>query len=117
MSVDSSTRGDRRRAALVRGQRLGDRFLVGAGIDRLHLDAGIGLLEIGGIAVDDLGDRSADRDRIEERDLGSPARTIAGRRERAGGQRGRASQKLPSSMVQFSPPVRRNEAVSSANQC
>ena len=44
--------------------------LIGAGIDRLHLDAGIGLLEVGGIAVDDLGDRAADRDRIVERDLG-----------------------------------------------
>ena len=61
-------RGRRRR--LVRRQRLDDRVLVGAGVDRLHLDAGVLLLEVGGHLVDDLGDRAADGDRVVERDLG-----------------------------------------------
>ena len=70
-------RGHRRRAALVRGERLDDGLLIGAGIDRLHLDRRVGLLEVGRVAVDDLGDRAADRDRIEERDFGAPC-AIAG---------------------------------------
>ena len=71
MSVESSIAVWRRLAALVRGERLDDRLLVGARVDRLHLDAGVLLLEIGGEAVDDLGDRPADRHRVVEGDLGA----------------------------------------------
>ena len=62
-------RRHRRLAALHRRQRLGDRVLVRAGIDRLDLDAGILLLEVRGEAVDDLRDRTADGHGEVERDF------------------------------------------------
>ena len=74
MSVDSSTEVAGGVAALVRGERLDDGLLVGAGIDRLHLDARVLLLEVGRKRVDQLGDRPADGNRIEERDLGRALR-------------------------------------------
>ena len=70
MSVESSTEVTGGVPLLCAVSALVMRFLIGAGIDRLHLDRRIGLLEIGRVAVDDLGDRAADRDRIEERDFG-----------------------------------------------
>jgi len=80
-------RGDRRLAALDRGQGLRDRLLVAAGINRLDLDPRVLLLEIGGEAIDNLGDRPADRDRIEERDfdrrLGTGARGDERHQQRA----------------------------------
>ena len=66
--VGRQQHGDvRRLAALERRERLHQRVLVGAGIDRLDGDAGIFLLEVGDIAVDDLWNRPADGDRIIER--------------------------------------------------
>src|ERR1700730_17754675 len=41
---------DWRVARFVRGQSLDDRFLIGAGVNRLDADSGIFLLEIGDIA-------------------------------------------------------------------
>ena len=78
-------RGRGRRAALVRGERLDDRLLVGAGVDRLHLDARVLLLEVGRHLVDGLGDRAADGDRVVERDfhVRAPAAANASRGERA----------------------------------
>ncbi len=73
---------------LQRGLRLGQRVLIGAGVDRRHLDRRVLALEVGRVAVDDLGDRSADGDREIEADLG---RRIGGaddgrqRQRRAGG--------------------------------
>ena len=67
-------RKHRRGAALMRGQRLDDGLLIGAGIDRLQLDRRVVLLEVGGVGVDQLGDRPADGDRIEERELGGALR-------------------------------------------
>ena len=60
----------RRVARLVGGERLDDRLLVGARVDRLDLDAWIVLFEFAGHAVDELGDRTADRDWVVERHLG-----------------------------------------------
>ena len=80
MSVESRTDDLRRLAALERGERLDDRLLVGAGVDRLHLDAGVLLLEVRGAAVDDLGDRAAHRDRVVEGEL---HRGLGGRGRRA----------------------------------
>jgi hypothetical protein len=44
-------------------------LLVGAGIDGLDLDVGVGLFEVGHHAVDGLGHRAADGDRVIEADL------------------------------------------------
>ena len=55
---------------LQRGLRLGQGVLIGAGVDRRHLDRRVLALEVGGIAVDDLRDRSANRDREIETDIG-----------------------------------------------
>ena len=88
----------------MRSERLDHRVLIGARIDRLDADAGIFFLEIGRISIDDLGDRSPDRDRVVEWDLGRRAHDRR-RRERAGGQRGRASHKVPSIHGPVLPPA------------
>ena len=100
MSVDSRIDITGGIAALHRGQRLGDRLLVAARIDRLDLDAGIFLLEVGGVAVDDLGDRAADGDRVVERDLRlAPARAPqrAAEQRAASARRCRAAHRIASS--------------------
>ena len=78
-------RHDRRLAALDGGQRLGDRLLVAARVDGLQLDAGILLLEVGGVAVDDLGDRARrprrDRRTTPRRAPARPRPTTAARRQ------------------------------------
>ena len=62
-------RGRRRVTAFDRSERLGDRILVGAGVDGLDFDPRVVLFEVGGEGVDDSGDRPADGDRVVERDL------------------------------------------------
>ena len=64
---DDGQRG--RIAALVRGDQLDQGFLIGARIDRLHLDARILLLEVGRHRIDQLGDRPADGNGIVEGDF------------------------------------------------
>jgi hypothetical protein len=54
------------------------------------IDAGVLLLEIGGIAVDDLRDRPADRDRIVELDVDG----ARGAGDERGGPRRQDSQQL-----------------------
>jgi hypothetical protein len=72
----------RRIAALERGDDLGDRVLVAAGIDGIDLDVRVRGREIGHHLVDDLGDRAADGDGIVhvDRRLGRDRRD--GERER-----------------------------------
>ena len=80
-----------RGAALVGGQDLDQRFLIGASIDWRHLDAGVLLVEALRIGVDELGDRAAHRHRVEERDFHRRALRQKGRdlrsRSKAGGTR------------------------------
>jgi hypothetical protein len=55
---------------LQSGLCLGQRVLIRTCIDRRYLDRRVVTLEVGGIAVNDLGDRSTDRYREIEADLG-----------------------------------------------
>ena len=71
----------RRLAALGRRQRLHDRLLVGARVDRVHLHVGVLLAEVGSHLVDRLRHRAADGDRVVEVDLGDLLRR---RRQRRG---------------------------------
>ena len=66
----------RRRAALVAGERLRERFLVGAGIDRPDADLGMLAREVLDQSADQRRERAAHRHREVEADLD------AGRRER-----------------------------------
>ncbi|OIQ68969.1 hypothetical protein GALL_494340 [mine drainage metagenome] len=54
-------------AAAQRREGLGDGVLIAAGVDGLDHDIGVGLVEFGGIAIENLGDRPADGDRVIHR--------------------------------------------------
>jgi hypothetical protein len=56
-------------AALHRGHRLSHGVGVVAGVDRRHLDIGIFLLKPADHIVDNLGDGTADRDRVVHREI------------------------------------------------
>src|SRR5215831_3447601 len=89
MSVESSTE-------VVGGLPLlwaviDDRFLIGTGIDRLHLDAGVILLEFTGIGVNQLCDWPADGNRVVEGDFRVALSDGRSCQERSSG--GRALQK------------------------
>ena len=94
-------------AALHGDQRLADRLHVIARIDRLDLDARVLLLEIRPIAVDKLGDRPGDGDRVIEADLhiGGPGRKSLCGGERETGSDRRAARDLGhgSSVLFFFP--------------
>src|SRR3954469_25903260 len=78
----------RRLPGFQRRERLDARVVVVAGVDGVHLDVGMLLLEAGDEAVDHLGERPADRDRIVEGELG-----LALREGRAGEKREQQAQK------------------------
>ncbi|MNL67997.1 hypothetical protein D3C87_1926520 [compost metagenome] len=79
----------------MRGQRLDDGLLIGAGVDRLDLDRRVLLLEAGCEGVDQLGDRPADCDRIEERELSALRLGRAGERHSARNCGGAAEEFTP----------------------
>ena len=67
---------------LARGhgrKRTHARVIVIARIDRVDLDVGVGLFELGDDTIHDLGQRTANRNRVIHRQLGL-------RRDRSGGQ-------------------------------
>ncbi len=76
----------RRLAALQRRQRLDPRVVVIAGIDRVDLDVRVFLHEVGDDAVDHLGQRAADRDRVIHGQLGGRLRGRGGQAETCGQQ-------------------------------
>jgi hypothetical protein len=86
MSVDSNHGELRRLAALGRRQRLDDRLLVGARVDRVDLDVGVLLREVGRHLVDRLRHRAADGDRVVEVDLGHLLRRDGGGGHHQGGE-------------------------------
>ncbi len=79
----------RTRLRLQCGLRLGHGILIRAGVDRRHLDRWVLALEVCRVAVDDLRDRSANRDREVETDVGRRIGGAGDGRQRQRGAGGR----------------------------
>src|SRR5262249_52173475 len=95
-----------RLAALNGRQRLRDRVLISARVDRLDLDARVLFLEVGRESVDDLGDGAADRDGVVKRDFDRRLRPCAMRENGRCGRGRKRCDDTPGDFLQhgFSPP-------------